>query len=241
MVHDGEDELAPAIVLRQPFAAVAIGTVGQVPVRRLKAGVPADEVAALGWQTHPRQGRPHQGAVANPGARVTARPRMQRRTVAIDEDVCRGRLEGVHHPRRLGRQADVECPQLVFPLTHRDPNCSAPDSAGIRAGRLVRVHGAKGDGEIDLLGGMRRQLQVEAQRAGGIAEGILHPILRRQVTRLQVLRDRALGKGRGAELAGGGHGDDPLAAIDPDGPGLVDQLADLADAAEAHASAARSA
>ena len=79
---------------------------------------------------------------------------------------------------------------------------------------------------------MRWQVQVEAQRAGGVAESIVHAILRRQLTRLQVLRDRPLGKRRCAELAGAVRGDDSFAAIDPDHPGCIGQLADLADAAE---------
>src|SRR4029077_9913718 len=72
VLHDGVDELALAVVLREPVGAVPVDAAGDGTVGRLMAGVPADVVPYLPGATHAQQGRRHRRAVPDPRSRVAA-------------------------------------------------------------------------------------------------------------------------------------------------------------------------
>src|SRR5882724_7848019 len=67
--HDGVDELALAVVLREPVGAVPVDATGDGAVGRLMGGVPADVVPHLPGASHAQQGRGRPERVAEGSSR----------------------------------------------------------------------------------------------------------------------------------------------------------------------------
>ena len=105
VVGDQCQQFAVTIVLDQPIDPLAIDAAGHEAVGALMRRVPADELAHFRRVPHAQQCRAHHGAVANPGARVAARTRLQCGSGAGHQNV-RGRRErrvhGIGHPAVAG-------------------------------------------------------------------------------------------------------------------------------------------
>src|SRR5438876_7158887 len=112
VLHDGVDELALAVVFREPVGAVPVDAAGDGAVGSLMAGVPADVVPYLPGAAHAHQGRRHGRAVPDPRSRVAARTRLEGGSVAIDQDVRRSRPERVREGSSPRRETNVDAAEL---------------------------------------------------------------------------------------------------------------------------------
>ena len=169
-----EGELAVAVVLGQPVGAVAVDRARHVAVGGLVARVPAHEVAHLGAAAHPQQRRRHRGAVADPRARVAPRARLERRAVAVHEDV-RGRGAQRVDALGSGAEADRDRAEPLLPRARdrierraraerRSASAShAPAAARRTAPRPPPSRAAPA-----------RELEVPAQRARRVREVVAH-------------------------------------------------------------------
>ena len=162
--NDG-DQLPVAVVLHEPIGSVAVDAARDETIRALVWRIPADELAELPLlRAHPQQRCAHDGAVANPGARVAPGPGLQRRAGARHEYV-RGRRErsadGVHRPPGAG---PLRCGKLLRPI-----ECRLPDRE--RGMRRRTFHDA-------LRRCARLERQIEGERARGKAERIVHSCVR---------------------------------------------------------------
>ncbi len=228
-LRDREDEFAVAVVLDQRIRTRAVDDAGHEAVVFLVAGVPADEVARLLRAAGAQQRGRHDRAVADPATRVATRPRLQGRTVAIEEDVRHRGPEGVGEALPALRKPEVEAGKLVLPL---------PDGAREGVGTIeprqrakaCRIERAERDREVDVARGRGRQVQVEAQRRRRTSERIRDPRARRDLALAKMLEQRLLLESRGAEGIGIGERHDGLRAIDPH---RVVTLLDLGDAPHA--------
>ena len=79
-------ELAVAVVLGDRVRAAPIHAARHLPVLELERREPPEEVARDGAVPQPQQGRGRESAVADPGAGVGARARLDGGSVAVDED-----------------------------------------------------------------------------------------------------------------------------------------------------------
>jgi hypothetical protein len=109
-----------AVVLGQPVQTFAIHAAGDIAVSGLEGGVPADEVPRGLGQAQAQQGRRHAGPVADPGAGIAPRARLERGSVAIDQDVGRGAAEGPGIGAGRLRKAEPNLAEEIRPsLAHR--------------------------------------------------------------------------------------------------------------------------
>jgi hypothetical protein len=131
------------------------------------------------------------------------------------DNPCRQRHPGTAPGVRPRRTADQR--SVTPPGTFRD---------------FARRHRTERDGQKDLLRGIGARLEVEAQRAGGIAEAVAHPAVRRQAAAGEVIGDRPLVERRCAESVGRAQRDHRLRAIHPHHAVAVVEFAHRADAAE---------
>ncbi|MFO0982418.1 MAG: hypothetical protein U1E76_11900 [Planctomycetota bacterium] len=100
-LRDRKDELRVAVVLRQPVGALGVHAAGHVAILSLVPRVPPNELTRRFVKAKPMESGCHDGSVADPGASVAARAGMQRRTIAVGEDVSRG--GGDRFDERLSR------------------------------------------------------------------------------------------------------------------------------------------
>src|SRR5207247_8514947 len=94
---------------------VAVEAAGGGSRGGLMASVPAGVVPYLAGAARAQQGRRHGRAVPDPRSRVAARTRLERGSVAIDQDVRRSRPERVAEGPSRRREANVEAPELGAP------------------------------------------------------------------------------------------------------------------------------
>ena len=97
---------------------------------------------------------------------------------------------------------------------------------------LHRLSWTKRNRNIDVLHRPRRHFKIVTQRSGCIAKVIVDRCLWREIARLQVGGDDALGKGCGTELAGRCERNDRPTVIDPYPVLATGKCPDRADATE---------
>src|SRR2546425_9180972 len=231
ILHDGVDELALAVVFCEPVGAVAVDAAGDGAVGGLMASVPADVVPYLAGAARAQQGRRHGRAVPDPRSRVAARTRLERGSVAIDQDVRRSRPERVGEGSSRRREANVHAPKLGAPLADGDVELLRTVDTSGRGGE-GRVRRAEGGRQIDVPCRARGEVEVVPQGPGGVAEAVAHRVLGGQLAREQVLGYGSLLEGRHPEPARRGPGNHYLPAIHPHGTRRVLERRDGAHAAE---------
>jgi hypothetical protein len=173
-------------------------------------------------------------AVADPRARVGARARLDRRTVAVDERVRERRLRRTDELRRGG---DVE-------LDAREERLPAAAD-----GRLLRVHHrprralardplqeldvrlVEGNREQHLPALAGREVEIPRQHAAGEAGRVDRLHRRREAAVLERLGHAGILERGRAERVGGRQRDHGLAAVHADDAVVVADLADRRDAA----------
>src|SRR5439155_13722310 len=104
----------------------------------LVASGPAEVVPYVAGAAPARQGRRHGRAVPDPRSRVAARTRLERGSVAIDQDVRRSRPERVAEGPSRRREANVDAPELGAPLADGE----------VELLRTVDTPGRGGDGRV---------------------------------------------------------------------------------------------
>lgn len=114
ILHDGEDEFAEGVELRQPLQALTARAVRDIAVICLKPRIPAYEITDLGRVTHSQHSCAHAGAVPDPGAGIAAQRGSERRTVAIDQDARDGSFGGVGQSPCTGREVKCDISSLAF-------------------------------------------------------------------------------------------------------------------------------
>src|SRR5206468_11070919 len=117
-----------------------------------------------------------------PGSSVTAGTRLEGGSVAINQDVRRGRPEGVGEGSSGRWQADVDAPQLRAPLAGGGVElCFSVDISGRGGERSVRC--SEGSRQINVPCRPRGKIEIVPQGPGGTAEAVAHGLLRRYVAR----------------------------------------------------------
>ena len=100
---DREDQLAVAVVLRHRIAAAIVDAARHLAAVELVRRVPAQELLRHVFAPEPQQAFGDHRAVADPGARVGARARLQARAGAADQHVRQRGAQGVDHALALRR------------------------------------------------------------------------------------------------------------------------------------------
>ena len=230
-LHHREDQLAVAVVLGAPVGAVATDAARHVAVGTLPAGVPAHEHARLRVAAEAQQRGDHRRAVADPGARVPTRTRLQGRAVALHEDVADRRARDGFVLARRGWQLEGRRIEPGAPVPHRlverrraVGTADARDRCGVRD--------AERHGEVDVACRARREVEVESEGRGRVAERMGDGARRRQRAARQIRRDRAARERRRAEAARRSQRDDGALAVDPHRVVVPRQLGDAPYPAE---------
>ena len=96
-LHFGREinQLAVAVVLRNRVGAAGIDAARHLAAVELSRRVPAQKLLDHVLMSQAQQRARHQGPVTNPSAPVRARPGLQRRSIALDENMRQRAADGV--------------------------------------------------------------------------------------------------------------------------------------------------
>ena len=113
---DAPEELSMAVVLHQRIHSITVHHAGDESVIALELHIPDQEIPQRVSQSGLGKGGSHDHAVAHPGTRVSARPRLDRRTIAVDENVCRRRVETGERLARAAGHLPFHGPENFLPV-----------------------------------------------------------------------------------------------------------------------------
>ncbi len=176
-----------AVVLRDAVGASRVDAARHAPVLSLEAGEPEQKRPGRPGVPEAQERLRRERAVADPGAGVRARPGLDRRAVAIDEDPGELGLQDLHEPLRLGRNVEddaVEAAPPPVPLLREERLEEGRGVAGGEAWPGLRPEGrnqlrrnvcaVEGNRDDDLAGAGGRKLEVERERPRGEARRVVH-------------------------------------------------------------------
>src|ERR1700693_4912634 len=174
-----------AVVLLHRVRAAPVHAAGHPAIRVLVLREPF-EVGAHGLgMAQAQEGRGDQRAVADPGARVGARARTDRRTVALEESVSEVAPERPQERLRGGRTLETDSADLLAPLPRAGSEAPGDETPGLPprqqpvTRRFERV-GVERKLERDLVGRAGRKIEVERESARGVAEAVADALLHRE-------------------------------------------------------------
>ncbi len=163
-----------AVVLGHGVGAAAVHAAGDPAVRILELREPFD-VGAHGLRVpEPQESGGDQGAVADPGAGVGARPRPDRGTVALEERVGEVAAERPQERPRGGGSRESDAVELPAPIPRAGGEAPREELPRFRpregpargVERRLRVERQL---ERDFVGSSGRRIQVEGEGARGVA------------------------------------------------------------------------
>ncbi len=124
-------ELAVAVVFGNRRRAMLVDAARHLAVLVLEGRVPVDEFLDVGGVTEPEQRGRSKRSVADPRARIATRARLDRRAVAVDEDVGQLGPHRLRVPRCRWRKRDRHPSEFLAPF--------APNLLELRVHRLARL------------------------------------------------------------------------------------------------------